>query len=133
MPRREDPRTPQPTRITFTVPPEVRKLLTGKAVVLNVPNEMRPVTIDYLRDAGGVVVEGSRSAAWTLNARTRTERVFVGTMRDKLVVDAELAVRRDDYSWHVVMRGRGEELYYGHEYPQAIALAGQQALERLSK
>jgi hypothetical protein len=133
MPRREDPRTLEPTRLTFTVPDEVRKLLAGKAVVLNVPNEMRAIGIDYLRDAGGVVVEGSRSAAWTLNARSRTERVFLGTMRDKLIVDVELAVRRDDYSWHVVMRGRGEELYYGHEYSQAVALAGQQALERLSK
>lgn len=133
MPQQQTPPQGEAGRQTFQVSEKVRQLVTGQAIAIQVPAEMRHVSIDYIRDAGGVVVEASHSARWILTARTRTERVFVGTLRDKVVLDVELATRHDDASRHIVMRGRGEELYYGHDYPRAVAAAAKQALERLSE
>jgi hypothetical protein len=135
MPQQESPRSIDSSsarRHTFEVPDAIRTRLSQKAVALNVPHEMREVALDYIRDAGAVVIEQSHTASWIIIARSRTERVFVGTLREKVIVDAELAHRGDDQSWNVVMRGRGEELFYGHDWPDAVVSAGRQALEKLA-
>jgi hypothetical protein len=120
-------------RHTFRVSDAIRSRISEKAVAINVPHEMREVALDYVRDAGGVIVERSHFASWVLIARSRTERFFEGIVREKVIVDAELAHRGDDQSLKIVMRGRGEELYYGgHDWPEAVVSAGRQALDKLT-
>jgi hypothetical protein len=121
-----------PGRYAFNVSQEIRNRITQKAVVLAVPRDVRAVALDYVRDAGGVVVEGSRAPSWKLTAKTRKERVMEGAMREKVVIEVELAHQGGDRSWKVVMRGQGEEFYQRHDWSQAVSAAARQALDRLS-
>jgi hypothetical protein len=122
-----------PGRYTFHVPEEIRGLLALKAVSLDVPRDVRALALDYIRDAGGVVVEGSSATQWKLGARARTERLPHGALREKVIIDVELAYRGTDHSWKMVMRGQGEAPHASSGRSEAIAVAARQALERLSK
>ncbi len=135
VPPRVEPPSPDATagRHTFRVPEEIRSVLTLKAVSLDVPRDVRALALDYIRDAGGVVVEGSSAPQWKLSAKARTERLPRGAVREKVIVDVELAYRGTDRSWKVAMRGQGEALNPGSGRSEAISAAVRQALERLSK
>ena len=122
-----------PGRYTFHVPEEIRSVLALKAVSLDVPQDVRALALDYIRDAGGVVVEGSSAPQWKLSAKARTERLPRGAVREKVIVNVELAYRDTDRSWKVAMRGHGEALHPGSGRSETIAAAARQALERLSK
>lgn len=133
-PRAEQPSSgATPGRYTFHVPEEIRSVLTLKAVSLDVPPDVRALALDYVRDAGGVVVEASSAPQWKLSAKARTERLPRDVVREKIIVDVELAYRDTDRSWKVAMRGQGEAIHPGSGRSETIAAAARQALERLSK
>lgn len=134
---------PQETLIlrspSAAVPPYLRELVSGKTLGLYIPNEMRPVAIDYLRAAGAIIVEGGQPEL-QLDGSWKSETVYyplglsVNSSRvhgQRAIVELQLKGLRPDGARQILLQGRGEAIHDASNSARGVNLAGRRALLNL--